>query len=162
MTRLGGESGRRVPGGQPGFTLIELVTVMTLIGILAAIAIPQYLGVVNRARAASIVGDVRAIQVAYANFSAETGGRTSNSGWGRVPPDLERYLPEGFAFTNDWADYRWVRLRPRASPFGVESAELRVRPKRQYRPVLVNLVAGMTNRTQTVKKRNQIRFYMVP
>lgn len=145
-----------------GFTLIELVTVMTLIGILAAIAIPNYLDVVNRARAASILGDVRAIQVAYSNFSADTGGRTRNSRWGQVSPDLEPYLPDGFEFSNEFADYRWIRLRARASPFGVESAELRVRPIRKFRPSLVNILAGMTNRTRTVKTRNQVRFYMVP
>ena len=71
-----------------GFTLIELVTVMTLIGILAAIAIPNYLGVVDRARAASILGDVRAIQVAYSNFGADDGGRMRNAAWGTVPADL--------------------------------------------------------------------------
>jgi prepilin-type N-terminal cleavage/methylation domain-containing protein len=145
-----------------GFTLIELVTVMTLIGILAAIAIPNYLGVVDRARAASILGDVRAIQVAYSNFSADDGGRTRNAAWGTVPADLVPYLPDGFRFANDFADYRWIRLRPDASPFGVESAELRVRPLPDYRPSLLNILAGMTNRTRTVKTRTQVRFYMVP
>lgn len=145
-----------------GFTLIELVTVVTLVGILAAIAIPRYLDVINRARATSIIGDVRAVQIAYSNFVAESGSRTRNSGWGRVPADLEPYLPDGFEFSNEFADYRWTRLRARASPFGVESAELRVRPIRKFRPMLLNTIAGMTNRTRTVKTRNQIRFYMVP
>ena len=60
------------------------------------------------------------------------------------------------------ADYRWVRLRPRASPWGVESAELRVRPIRQFRPVLVDKLANMANQAMIVKKRNHVRFYMVP
>jgi hypothetical protein len=131
-------------------------------GILAVIALPNYWSVVTKAHAANILGDVRAVQLAYSHFIADDGGRTGNSGWGRVPPGLEEYLPEGFNFSTEIADYRWIRLRPRASPFGVESAELRVRPQQRFRPELVNVLADMANQTMIVKKRNQISFYMVP
>jgi prepilin-type N-terminal cleavage/methylation domain-containing protein len=145
-----------------GFTLIEVLIVVVLLGILATIALPQYRSVVTKAHAANILGDVRAVQLAYSHFIADDGGRTRNSGWGRVPLDLEEYLPDGFNFRTDIADYRWVRLRPRASPFGVESAELRVRPQSRFRPELVDALADMASRTMIVKKRNHIRFYMVP
>lgn len=42
-----------------GFTVIELVTVVVIIGILAAIAIPKYTSMKDRARVASMVSDLR-------------------------------------------------------------------------------------------------------
>lgn len=94
-----------------GFTLIELLTVMVLIAILATIAIPNYKAVVNKAHAARILGDVRVVQHAYSQFIADNNERTGNAAWGVVPADLVGYLPAGFEFRDEIADYRWIRLR---------------------------------------------------
>lgn len=47
-----------------GFTLIELMIVVAIIGILSAIAIPQYLQYVQRGRWADNVSGVRSYQIA--------------------------------------------------------------------------------------------------
>jgi len=149
-------------GQRGGFTLVELITVVVLVGILATIVIPRYQAAINKARAASILGDVRVIQFAYSNLNAIEGTRIRNAGWGRVPDELEEYLPDGFEFRTEFADYRWTRVRARASPFGIESAMLRVRPVSRLRPELINAIAGMSNSRTTTVTRNQVRFFLTP
>ncbi len=90
------------------------------------------------------------------------GTRPRNTGWGAVSPDLVPYLPGGFDFATDVADYRWTRLSPGASPWGIEMAELRVRPKPSLREVMLEKLAAMANQAMIVKTSNHIRFYMVP
>jgi type II secretion system protein G len=70
---------RRQLGAHRGFTLVELMVVVAIIGILSAIAIPLYANVHGRARVAKAQADVRAIASAVTLYQTHMGA---------VPPSL--------------------------------------------------------------------------
>ena len=50
---------------QKGFTLIELMIVIAIIGILAAIAIPQYQNYIAKSQVSRVMGETGALKTAY-------------------------------------------------------------------------------------------------
>lgn len=56
--------------GQSGFTLIELMIVVAIIGILASVAVPQYQDYIIRTEAATALSDVRTVQLGVNEYYA--------------------------------------------------------------------------------------------
>src|SRR2546426_12610948 len=59
--------------GQKGFTLIELMIVVAIIGILAAIAIPNFLQYQMKSRQSEAKTNLQAIRTSSISFQAEKG-----------------------------------------------------------------------------------------
>jgi len=71
---------------QKGFTLIELMIVVAIIGILAAIAIPQYSDYTSRARASGAIAELNSVKTGIGLCYQELGTLTGcDSGSNGVP-----------------------------------------------------------------------------
>jgi prepilin-type N-terminal cleavage/methylation domain-containing protein len=93
--------GPRRKQGVTGATLIELLTVMVVISILAGIALPRLRGAIVKAQAADLIGDMNVIKVAVITYQSDYNAWPTESAQGQMPTGLDEYLPEGFQWETE-------------------------------------------------------------
>jgi prepilin-type N-terminal cleavage/methylation domain-containing protein len=109
MRRLGTPRARRLDSRRGGFTLIEVLMALSIVAILASLAIPNYRSVTFRARATEVAGDLEVIRIAALSYNADAHTWPVDAAQGVIPPVLiaGAYLPEGFGFQGNGFELKY-------------------------------------------------------
>jgi prepilin-type N-terminal cleavage/methylation domain-containing protein len=91
-----------------GFTFVEMLTVLIIMGILSALALLKYMDFRRTAMTSQISGAISIIRVAAYAYEADHQYQwPAESGPGVVPPELVPYLPVGFEMTKPEYELDW-------------------------------------------------------
>lgn len=101
-----------------GFTLIELMIVVVIIGILASMAIPNYIQMQDRAREAKVKSHAHALQLAAEDFAVRNDGIYSDAA-----ADVQPLLPGAAlmdnAFTGGATEPQFAAAAATAGQIGI-------------------------------------------
>ncbi len=78
-----------------GFTLVEIMIVVVIIGLLAAMAIPAFQRVRESAQNSRFISDLRTFSQAFETYAMKNGTYPANAGTGAVPAGMTGEFNDG-------------------------------------------------------------------
>jgi prepilin-type N-terminal cleavage/methylation domain-containing protein len=76
------------------FTLVEILIVVVILGILAAIVVPQFTGATDEARQSTFIASLKTYADACEYFTAREGHYPPDGGSGSIPAGFESYVDQ--------------------------------------------------------------------
>jgi prepilin-type N-terminal cleavage/methylation domain-containing protein len=104
----------RLNSKRGGFTLVEIMIVVAIIALLAAIAVPGFLRARKRSQASRILNDLRLIDSAVDQYAIETNRATGNV---VNTVDWTNYLKKGSVLYNTGKDIL-------GNPYGIQTVDV--------------------------------------
>ena len=89
---------------EKGFTLIELLIVVAIIGIIAAIAIPNLLNAIDRGKQKRTMADIRSIGTAVEAYAVDNNFYPTASNIGNLEGVIEPIYIKNLPETDGWAN----------------------------------------------------------
>lgn len=78
------------------FTLVEIMVVVVIIGLLAALGLPAFRRVTLRSKATAVANDFRAFATPLVTYNLQNGHWPANGSLQVIPPELTTALPHQF------------------------------------------------------------------
>ena len=151
-------------GKRRGFTLIELLIVVAIIGILAAIAVPNFLNAQLRAKVARVVSDLKAITMAMEMYRLDN-NTYINESESYADPEGKPHGEAGLVWLTEMDYMAAIPLDPFENKYatasgttGIDMYEVAVAPASGPKKKMYNINSRGPDQDEDMGARSQLQF----